>query len=257
MYKGYDISIIQGDVDFQAAAASGISFIICRAVVGNGGIDKNYYTNIKNAKAAGIKVMAYNFVYPLPPMTSQPLRDPLKQAQYHFESCQGELAACDLEWPAADSWSKWGCSAKQINDWALTYLAEYSRLDGRKMVLYTYPYFVKAVQFSQDFAQYPLWIASYQAKPAVPHPWTDWTLWQNSGGTEKLPNGVPVDTDLAKDLSLWDPTQIATPPAAPDQVITAPSTVASPPPQPVLAPTDPMSSFFNTIKNTISNLIKK
>ena len=55
-----------------------------------------------------------------------------------------------------------------------------------------------------QFADYPLWIASYQANsPMIPKPWTSYVLWQNSGGTAKLPNGVNVDTDLAVDLNLW------------------------------------------------------
>src|SRR5579863_6535656 len=96
LIKGLDISTIQGNVDFAACVAAGYQFVIFRCGVGNGGKDKLYDTNISKAKAAGLKVMAYNFVYPLPSLASQPLRDPVKQAQLHVGWANGELAACDL-----------------------------------------------------------------------------------------------------------------------------------------------------------------
>jgi lysozyme len=235
--RGVDISVIQGTVDFNALAASGVQFVVIRCGVGNGGIDIDYTTNVAKATAAGLKVMAYHFVYPLPTTTAQPLRDPVKQAQYHFNAAQGQLAACDLEWPTQADWAKWGCTASQINQWALTYLAEYSRLSGQPMIVYTYPNFAQTVGLTSDFAQYPLWIASYEPTPAIPHPWTDWVLWQTTGGGGHLPNGAPVDTDLAKDLSPWGAPAV---PVAQPQPIPPPVLIPIPPPAPVPAPAPPV-----------------
>lgn len=263
LITGFDLSAIRGaNINFQAIVNSGASFIINRCGIGNSGIDTLYSKNIAAAKAVGLNVAAYHFVYPLPTITSQPLRDPVKQAQYHFNAAGGELAACDFEWPTSTDWAKWGCSAQQINDWGLTYLEEYSRLDGRQMILYTYPYFVQSVNFSLDYGQYPLWIASYEATPAIPAPWANvgYSWWQNSGGTQHLPGtSIPVDTDFAKDLSLWN-----VQPAAP--VVVAP--VAPPPdpvPVPVVVPPPvapapqplPAVSIWMTILNAFINLFKK
>lgn len=232
--KGYDISVIQGNVDFKKVADSGIKFVVCRCGVGNGGIDKLYKQNIANAKAAGLKVMAYHFVYPLPPLASQPLRDPRAQAQMHVNAAGGELASCDLEWPPPEQWAKWGCTAAQIVQWSIAYLEAYEQLSGIRPIVYTYPYFAKAVNLPDWFGQkYKLWIASYQAgKPFIPKPWTDWVMWQYSGGTgpeaQYLPGGVPVDGDRMKDLAdIWSE---ALP--VPDPVI--------PPPDPVLPPPEPV-----------------
>lgn len=242
-----DISIVQGQVDFKALKNSGVEFVIIRCGVGNNGIDAKYTTNVAKAKAAGLKVMAYHFIFPLPPLASQPLRDPIKQAQYHFNAAQGELAACDYEWPEPQDRVKWGCTADQMNQWCLDYLQEYERLSGRKMVIYTYPYFAYTGNFPPAFAQYPLWIASYATSPSIPHPWTSYVLWQNTGGGGRLPTtGVPVDTDLAKDLSLWD-TVVNPPPVEvlpihqPDPLpvpLTLPTIVITgdPPPPPVVKP---------------------
>ena len=202
--QGIDISVVQGsNIDFNAVAAQGVQFCIIKGYEGNSGVDPNLAQNLAGCKAAGILTGVYSFLYPLPPLVSQSGRDPVIQAQTHWNAAQGQLGFIDLEWAAPQDWARWSMSANQICDWTLTYLQEYTRLDGRKPVLYSYPYFLQAIKPPIDFAQYPLWIASYQLTPAIPHPWTDWVMWQNTGGGGKLPNGAVVDTDLVKDLSLW------------------------------------------------------
>lgn len=202
--KGIDVSSVQGKtIDWTAVAASGVKFCIIKGYEGNKGLDAYCVQNIAGAKAAGILVGVYSFIYPLPVIPSQLTRDPKWQAQKHFAAAKGNLGLIDLEWPAPQDWAKWGCSASQICDWTLAYLQEYERLDGRKPLVYTYPYFAQALKMPAEFANYKLWIASYEAKPAIPAPWTSWEIWQNTGGGGKMPSGAPVDTDLVRDLSLW------------------------------------------------------
>lgn len=244
LIKGIDVSIIQGNIDFKAVAATGVQFVVCRCGVGNGGIDSKYKQNIANAKAAGLKVMAYHFIYPLPPLASQPLRDPKAQAQMHVNAAGGELAACDLEWPAPQDWAKWGCTAAQIVQWTIDYLEAYEALSGIRPIVYTYPYFAKAINLPDWFGQkYKLWIASYQAgTPFIPKPWTDWVMWQDSGGTganaQHLPNGAPVDGDKMKDLAdLWpDAAPVPVPDPTPVAVDPTPAPPPDPAPQPDPAP---------------------
>lgn len=203
-YTGYDISVIQGNVPFETLAQQGTRFIISRCAVGNSGTDINYTKNIKGTKDAGMLAMAYNFAFPLPTIPSQPTRDPIVQAQIHFNAAAGELASLDMEWPVIGDWNKWGCSASQIVDWTLKYLQEYEKLSGKKIPIYTYPNFMQTIGNPESFKDYPLWIASYQANtPYLPKPWDSYVLWQNGGGTAKLPNGAAVDTDLALNLDLW------------------------------------------------------
>lgn len=261
MNKGVDISVIQGTIDFVGLKASGVDFVICRCYVGNGGKDTMYDQNIANATAAGLLVAAYQFVYPLPTIPGQPLRDPVAQAKLHASAAGSvPVVCCDLEWPAQQDWAKWGCSAAQIATWVLTYLQAYEAETGIRPVIYTYPYFAEALKLPANFGtDYKLWIASYATStPLVPAPWTDWVLWQNSGGSEKLPNGVPVDTDLAKDLSLWNvaPVTTAAPVAAhapdplppvevtPTPVISSPVSLTSP------------GGFWQAIGSFFSNLFK-
>lgn len=231
LIKGIDISTIQGNVDFAACKAAGLDFVVCRCGVGNGGKDALYDKNVAAATAAGLKVAAYNFIYPLPPLASQPLRDPVKQAQLHAQwtGKNVSVVACDLEWPTPDAWAKWGCTADQIVQWTVAYLEAFEQLTGIRPIVYTYPFFANAIKLPASFAaKYKLWIASYQAgAPFVPHPWTDWVMWQDSSGPYHLPvSGAVVDTDKMKALAdLW-----------PDQ---APEVPAPPPPDPTPAPLPP------------------
>ena len=208
--------------------------------------------------------MAYNFAYPLPPLASQPLRDPVKQAQLHAGWTNGELASLDLEWPTVQDWAKWGCSASQIVQWTVSYLEAYEAATGIRPIVYTYPSFASAIKLPADFAQkYKLWIASYTTAPVSVAPWgADWTLWQSSGGSQKLPNGVAVDIDYAKDLSLWDAVVPAAPPSPQPDVAPPvdntppppPVVVVPPPPAPVPVPNVP--SVWQTIMGVLGKLFK-
>jgi lysozyme len=270
MIKGLDVSVLQGNIDWQAVAAAGYQFTIIRCYVGNSGKDTNYAKNVAGALAAGLKVACYHFIYPLPPLAGDPSRDPVAQAQIHFNAAQGQLACIDCEWPEPQDWAKWGNSSAQLNTWMLTYLQEYENLSGRKPIIYTYPYWAANVGFSPQFTQYPLWIASYQASPGVPVPWTTWVLWQSGQG--HLPgSGVAVDLDFAQDLSLWDsvpvvmpapvPTPMPVPTPAPVPVPVIPQPVPTPVPTPVVPPVSPLDSatidnFLLKIWNFFMNFFK-
>jgi len=276
LIKGIDISAYQGtSVNFKALVAAGYKFIICRCGVGNGAKDKVYDKNIAGAKAVGLKVMAYHFIYPLPTIPGQPLRDPKAQAKLHADwSGSDILAACDLEWPEPENWAKWGCTAKQIVDWTVVYLEEYERLTGVRPIVYTYPYFANAIKLPASFAEkWKLWIASYTKVPTVPKPWTDWVMWQDSGGkTTNLPGGGPVDTDKVRDLSLWEefenrtapvpePVPVPVPVPIPDPIdpVSDPTPVPVPVPPPVVTPskTNFVVALLQTLADVFSKLFKR
>jgi GH25 family lysozyme M1 (1,4-beta-N-acetylmuramidase) len=242
LIKGCDVSVDQGIINWQALATANWKFCICRAGVGNDSIDHNLSQNLQGAKNVGLHTGVYNFIYPLPTTTAQPLRDPVKQAQYHFQSAPGQLAFTDSEWPLPSDWKNWSCSASQITDWVSAYQLEYKKLNGSFPIIYTYPDFAQELKLPASFGtDYQLWIASYETSPTIPSPWNDWVMWQCSGGTDVLPGtGVKVDIDFVKDLSLWVPVPIA-PTVAPISVLT----VSTPPP--VVAPTPPVSSVSTPV----------
>ena len=114
LINGIDVSSMQGVINWQSVVDAGYTFVICRCYVGNNGKDSMYDTNIAGAKAVGLNVMAYNFIFPLPTSHIGDNRDPISQAKLHFNASNGELAAVDCEWPVQADFGKWGCSPAQI-----------------------------------------------------------------------------------------------------------------------------------------------
>jgi GH25 family lysozyme M1 (1,4-beta-N-acetylmuramidase) len=228
LIQGYDVSSVQGNINYSTLS-SNIRFIIAKCGNGNDGIDGLYNANRINAKNSGLCFACYHFVYPLPPLAGDASRSPIAQAQAHFAASGGEIACVDLEWPEPQNWQTWGCSASQIIQWVESYMTEYTSLSGKTPLLYSYPSFMQSLGEPQAFSQYQLWIASWQSSPTIPSPWASvgYTIWQNTGGGGKLPNGVVVDTDVVKDLSLWG-IQSANPP------VIVPSAPVITPPVPVI-----------------------
>lgn len=62
-YKGIDVSVWQGNIDFNKVKAAGINFVIIRAGYGNGNKDKWFEENYRKAKAAGLHIGAYWYSY--------------------------------------------------------------------------------------------------------------------------------------------------------------------------------------------------
>jgi hypothetical protein len=232
LYQGYDLASLQGVINFKTLKNQGTDFVICRCYVGNDFKDTSCESFITQAKDNGIAVGLYQFLYPISKLS------PTDQANLHFNnSNKSVIAHCiDIEWPDSSIWSKppYYDNGKQINDWCLKYLEEYKRISGLDPIVYTFPYFARQVSFSQDYANYRLWIASYEKTPVIPKPWQKYCLWQDSGNTAKLYTGATVDTDLCPDLSIFGSAvaQIISTPAVPEintQPIIIPPVVAATP----------------------------
>lgn len=203
--KGIDCSVAQGgNINWQSVKASGVEFVIVKCYEGNSGLDPTFISNIAGAKAAGLYTACYNVVYPLPTSSTHPNRDPIDQANLHYNASEGEILCVDCEFPAPQDWSTWGINASFINQWLMAYMTELSKLSApRSPIIYSYPVWVSAVGFDSSLASYPYWAASYQTStPLIPAPFNDWLIWQYGQG--KLYNGAPVDQNYVRDLSLWN-----------------------------------------------------
>lgn len=206
-FKGIDVSSIQGHIDWQSVKNAGYDFAVIKCYNGNANIDPLCITNLHGAQTVGLKTALYNVIYPLPADAAHPNRDPVSQAILHLSVSLSAnnnkpiFTFADIEWPDPNDWPKWNVNAQFISDWIMQYLTTYSS-HGGNVGCYIYPYYAKLLNLPQQITQYPLWIASYQATAAIPHPWTSYYMWQSSGGTHTLPNGVPVDIDETEDMSL-------------------------------------------------------
>jgi lysozyme len=206
LISGIDVSSIQGVVPWAQVAASGVQFAFIRNYVGNDGQDTLYTSNMTETQNNNILPASYNFLYPLPTNPDHPNRDPLGQAQLHFQNTNNNFpVAADVEWPAPQDFSTWGVSASFIVEWVLTYLEHYQSLSGVAPLVYIYPFYAQTLNLAaySEFANYQLWIASYEPTPTIPAPFSNYTIWQYSS-TGKLPNGAGVDLNYAQNLNLWN-----------------------------------------------------
>lgn len=215
MIHGIDVSAVQGTIDWPRVALSGIRFAWSKCGQGNDGHDPNFQKNVAGCRLTGIYPGAYWFAYSLPSRRVGDGRSPREEAERFFRlsggigRLPGELPpALDLEWPEVGEWGKWGCSAAQIGAWHREFATEVTQLWGRLPILYTYPFWARAVHAGGAFewaADYPLWIANYmhiekyepppEAKPYIPKPWTTWTAWQWSADKGRHIPGILTDID--------------------------------------------------------------
>lgn len=183
--EGIDVFDGQGQVDWQAVAASDVRFAVVKATQGTYDTQATFAANWAGARAAGVARGAYHFF--------DPTEDGTAQAA-HFVDVIGPLEADDLdpvldiECPDGDE----GClydgaagdaSAAEIHDRMWDFLREVTRATGRIPILYTFgTYFASNGVDVTGLAAYPLFLA-YPTEAsclAVPPPWTQAAAWQYS-----------------------------------------------------------------------------
>lgn len=171
MVPGVDVSYWQDTIDWDAVAASGIQFAFIRVSDGTGFLDPEFETNWAAAREVGIVRGAYQFF--------RPGQDAIAQADLLLEE-MGALLPDDLP-PVVDVEDSDGESpetvAAQLGLWIDTVEAAI----GRAPIIYTARYYWNDEVVTDDFADYPLWVANWgPACPNLPDAWSEWVFWQDS-----------------------------------------------------------------------------
>ena len=83
MLKGIDVSENNGYVDWNAVKAAGMDFAIIRLGFGNRHLDTNFYENVNEALAVGLKIGIYYYSYAL----DEPAADQKLDICYPFYKC--------------------------------------------------------------------------------------------------------------------------------------------------------------------------
>jgi len=187
--QGIDVSGWQGNVNWQSVKNDGYSFAFVKATEGTGFTDQQFAQNWQGTKNAGVVRGAYHYFHPD--------LDPVAQAN-HFINTIGTLAPNDLP-PVLDLEHADNLSATTVLSKAQQWLDVVENTTGRKPIVYTYPSFWKDnLGNTQQFSDYPLWIANYTSAsgPIVPGGWKNWTFWQYSDSGRV--NGISGNVDLNK-----------------------------------------------------------
>ncbi len=182
---GIDVSYYQGTIDWDRVAADGIRFAIIRVSDGTTFLDPQFDRNWQEARRVGIIRAAYQFF--------RPGQDATAQAQLLLNT-MGPLEPGDMP-PVIDvedtDDQPPSVVANKVSEWIQVVEAAV----GRKPIIYTRASFWDPYVRTQDFVDYPLWVAHYGANcPNLPAGWTDWKFWQyTSSGSV---NGISGRVDM-------------------------------------------------------------
>lgn len=176
---GIDLSHWNGDILSATQAFADIGFIISKATEGAEHIDPSFANNWHQTKVLGKQRGAYHFYLAH--------HDPIQQA-HHFWAQLADYGVddfapvLDIEQASLDKLETVDTINLQID--LLRFLHELEALSGRRPMVYTNPTFANQYLTHKTFAQYPLWIADYNAKdePQLPKTWqqTGYRIWQKS-----------------------------------------------------------------------------
>lgn len=210
VFSGIDVSIYQGDIDFEQVKSSGIEVVYIRAGYGFSVTDPKFEENYTNATKAGLKCGAYYFV------TARNTEQAHLQATRFAELISGKTFAAR---PAMD-FEEFGSLGKNgINIVGLAFMQKLRELTGIVPILYTDAYNASET-WDWNFAQFPLWVADYDAE----EPYVTSNIWQSYAGFQYSDRGeIPgiygnVDLDRFTSSVFLNGANEATPTKSPEPV---------------------------------------
>lgn len=183
---GIDVSKYQGnirwkDVQRMRVRDIHISFAFIKATEGLWNTDRQFNSNWKNAREAGMPRGAYHFFLPT--------KSGKTQAE-HFISAV-KLQHGDLP-PVLDIEHLYGVKPEIMRREIKIWLQMIEEAYGVTPIIYTYVNFYQNY-LGKEFDEYPLWVAHYM-QPQRPRIGRDWLFWQHN--ETGLVNGIRTRVDF-------------------------------------------------------------
>ena len=169
-YEGVDVSVFQGDINWDEVKGDSITFAFAKATQGETEVDPKFADNWSGMKSAGITRGAYHFF--------DPTVDATAQAEHFIATVtleEGDLL------PMLDIEVQDGLPAGSIDADIKVWLEKVAEHYGVKPIIYSDDSFLQE-NLSSGFSDYPLWVAAYSDTPP-PTPigsWDSYVLWQYS-----------------------------------------------------------------------------
>lgn len=189
--RGIDVASFQGNPNWGAVAADGISFAFTKATQGVGYLNPTFTRNWSEMKRVNIVRGAYHFAEPNENTATA-------EADYFLSNVErlgietGDMLALDLE-PTV--------KVPKLGEWALAFLECVKARAGFDPLVYTGAWVVADQNLANypALGQFPLWLAAYQSSmPPTPPPWSMWSagiaFWQYSDAGSV--NGISGAVDL-------------------------------------------------------------
>ena len=186
LYKGVDVSGVQGDIDWAKAKANGVDFAILKATAGNTITDSRFHQNMKAAQAAGVPVGAYHFFY------ASNVAETKAEAEYFLKTVKGytfqyplvldvEGNALNLPKETLVSLVELFCDMVEEAGYYVSIYASASPLNG--------------ILNGPGMNKFDIWVAQWsQEAPTIPLPYG---LWQHSNQGSVAGISTRVDLDYA------------------------------------------------------------
>ncbi len=176
---GVDVSHWQGDIDFEAMADGGFSFVYAKSTEGTYYIDDAFPEESGGAFDAGMYRGAYHFAIPNDSSGAE-------QAEFFIDNGGGWIddgqtmpGVLDIEWNPNSGNDCYDMSQSEMEDWIADFADTYLALTGRDTVIYTSKTWWNLCVDSPNFTVNPLWVADWgNATPDLPTGWSTYTFWQ-------------------------------------------------------------------------------
>ena len=184
LYKGVDVSGVQGNIDWGVAKANGVDFAILKATAGNTITDSRFHVNVKNAKAAGVPIGAYHFFY------GSNEAETRAEAEYFLKTIKGY----SFEYPLVMDVE--GEALKLPKDTLVNLVELFCDMveeAGYYVSIYSSASPFNGVLNDERLRRFDLWVAQWSSKePNVPQPYGMWQ-YSNNGSISGIPNRVDLD----------------------------------------------------------------
>lgn len=190
---GIDVSVYQGDIDWEAVAQSGVEFAIIR--LGYRGysqgaiqLDRNFEQNMRGALEAGLDVGVYFFSQATTVLEAE------EEADFVLENLRGYPitfpVVFDWEFVTADQARTHEMDGETLTDCALAFCELVATAGYTPMVYFNQDIGYLYYQLD-ELDQYPFWLAEYDSKPDF---FYDFEIWQYTH-TGTVP-GIQGSVDL-------------------------------------------------------------
>lgn len=187
LYDGIDVSVYQGEIDFDEVKRAGIKVVYIRAGYGVGNEDEFFRRNTEGAREAGLRFGFYFYVTARTPYEAE------LQGRYFASLISGTGYDCR---PAMDFEEYSGLSHMEIRQIGLSFIRALEERTRHLPLLYTDAYAASLV-WGSDFSRYPLWVADYgPVEPDVTgNTWKGWAGFQysDSGHVSGIDDRVDLD----------------------------------------------------------------
>lgn len=183
LYPGIDVSVWQGNIDFQQVKEAGKKIVYIRAGYGLSP-DTYFHTNAQNARNAGLPIGFYFFV------TADNAEQARTQARFFAQIIRSEPYQCR---PAVDFEQYGSLSRDELNAIALAFAETLEIECGQLPLFYTNVSSIRNI-WDDALTRFPLWLAEYDVEhPSTTGAWDGWAGFQYGAGRV---DGIQANVDL-------------------------------------------------------------